>query len=257
MWGAKVHGFALPATPGSLYADGGVEHLMARSTIGDIRDLPVLQAALEASDADIVLHMAAQPLVRLSYAQPVETFDVNVMGSVHLLEAVRHTARVRAVVMVTSDKCYENREWVWGYREDEPMGGYDPYSNSKGCCELITSAYRRSFLEGNGQQVGSARAGNVIGGGDNSFDRLVPDLVRAFRAGQHASIRNPKAFRPWQHVLEPLSGYLRLAEALCQAEGRRFASGWNFGPSEAGERSVGDVVAEVCKCWGEGGGVAP
>lgn len=189
--------------------------------------------------------------MRYSYQHPVETYATNVMGTVHLLEAARQVGSARAIVNVTTDKCYENKEWVWGYREDEPMGGYDPYSNSKGCAELVTSAYRRSFFQQDGIALASARAGNVIGGGDWAVDRLVPDILRAFEKNQPVVIRNPHATRPWQHVLEPLSGYLALAERLYQ-EGGAFAEGWNFGPHDDDARPVQWIVEQMVDKWGLG-----
>jgi CDP-glucose 4,6-dehydratase len=235
--GAELQGFALePPTEPSLFELARVADGMA-STIGDIRDFAALHAALQAFRPEIVIHMAAQPLVRPSYAQPVETYAANVMGTVHLLESVRQTPGVKSVVVVTTDKCYENREWVWGYREDEPMGGHDPYSNSKGCAELVTAAYRASFLAKAGVAVGSARAGNVIGGGDWAPDRLIPDFFRAAKAGRPLEVRFPDATRPWQHVLEPLSGYLMLAEQLFE-RGEAFAEPWNFGPGEEDAKPV-------------------
>jgi CDP-glucose 4,6-dehydratase len=200
--------------------------------------------------------MAAQPIVRLSYDKPAETYATNVMGLVHLFEAVRKSSHVRAVVNVTSDKCYENKEWIWGYRETDPMGGYDPYSNSKGCAELVTTAYRRSFFspDAYGQHrvaLASARAGNVIGGGDWAPDRLIPDIMRAIEAGEPVKIRNPSSIRPWQHVLEPLSGYLTLARRLHEA-GPAFAEGWNFGPAEADARPVQWIVERLTQMWGKG-----
>jgi CDP-glucose 4,6-dehydratase len=200
---------------------------------------------MQAAQADIVLHLAAQPLVRYSYTEPVETYAVNVMGTVNLLEAVRQTSSVKAVVNVTTDKCYENREWVWPYRENEAMGGFDPYSSSKACSELVTAAYRRSFLDSRGASLASARAGNVIGGGDWAADRLVPDFLRALDSGQTLTIRSPLATRPWQHVLEPLSGYLILAQKLF-TEGSGFAEAWNFGPEEADARPVQWIVEYLC-----------
>jgi CDP-glucose 4,6-dehydratase len=251
--GARVHGYALAPPEQGVYRSAGVADQMASSLYADIRDLGALKTALARSSAKVVIHMAAQPLVRLSYENPVETYATNVMGSVHLLEAVRHTPSVRAVVMVTSDKCYENKEWLWGYREDEPMGGHDPYSNSKGCSELVTSAYRQSyFSNSDAPRVGSGRAGNVIGGGDWSRDRLVPDLVSTFAKGEETLIRNPNAVRPWQHVMEPLSGYLALAEHLLGAEGQTYGEGWNFGPDASSERTVADVVEAVRAAWGQG-----
>jgi CDP-glucose 4,6-dehydratase len=223
--GAHVTGYALPDR--------------------DVRDADALRGALFESDAEIVFHLAAQSLVRESYADPVGTYATNVMGTVHLLESVRAAKRVRAVVVVTSDKCYENREWLWPYREGEPLGGHDPYSSSKACQELVAAAYRRSF---GGAPIATARAGNVIGGGDSAKDRLVPDLMRAFVRGESAAIRNPAAVRPWQHVLEPLHGYLMLAEALCGGDG--FADAWNFGPYEHDVRPVGAIADALAARWG-------
>lgn len=256
--GAEVTGYALTApTNPSLFEVAKVADGM-KSIIGDIRDLNALQNAMQDASPDIVIHMAAQPLVRYSYANPVETYSTNVMGSVHLLEAVRNTKSVKAVVNVTSDKCYENREWVWGYREDEAMGGYDPYSNSKGCAELVTAAYRASFFnpehyEKHGVAVASARAGNVIGGGDWAGDRLIPDFIRAIAAGETVVIRSPNAIRPWQHVLEPLSGYLILAEKL-YTEGSQFADAWNFGPSDSDAKSVKWIINQLVDNWADGAG---
>lgn len=249
--GARVHGYALPPPEQGVYVSARVAERVASSVYADVRDLESLQAALIASGAEVVIHMAAQPLVRLSYNDPVGTYATNVMGSVNVLEAVRRAPRVRAVVMVTSDKCYENKEWLWGYREDEPMGGHDPYSNSKGCSELVTAAFRASYFSTDGAAcVASGRAGNVIGGGDWSADRLVPDLVSTFARGEETMIRNPHAIRPWQHVMEPLSGYIALAEHLLSLRGRDFAEGWNFGPDTGSERTVGEVVESVRAAWG-------
>jgi CDP-glucose 4,6-dehydratase len=221
-----------------------------RSIEGDIRDLGTVEAALAESEAEVVIHMAAQSLVRRSFERPVETYAINVMGTVHVLDAARRTEGVRVVVNVTSDKCYENREWVWGYREDEPMGGFDPYSNSKGCAELVTSAFRRSFAQSAGTlAIASGRAGNVIGGGDWAEDRLIPDLMSAVVDGRPAIIRNPDAIRPWQHVLNPLSGYLVLAQRLWSS--REHAGGWNFGPDDADARSVRWVIERLGEAWGE------
>jgi CDP-glucose 4,6-dehydratase len=250
--GAELHGLALtPPTTPNLFTAAQVATGMTSSTIGDIRDLATVQKAMRASQADIVIHMAAQPLVRLSYAEPVETYATNVMGTVHVLESARQTPTVKAIVVVTTDKCYENKEWAWGYREDEPMGGHDPYSNSKGCSELVTSAYRRSFFQEQGIGVATARAGNVIGGGDWAADRLVPDILRAFEQNQPVVIRNPHATRPWQHVLEPLSGYLSLAEHL-YTEGQAFAEGWNFGPNDDDAQPVQWIVEHMVRSWGNG-----
>lgn len=260
--GAQVTGYALaPPTNPSLFKIAEVVQGMT-SVIGDIRDLAKLQAVFAEHRPEIVIHMAAQPLVRCSYHNPVETYSTNVMGTVHLLEAVRNTPGVKAVVNVTTDKCYENKEWNWGYRENEPMGGHDPYSNSKGCSELVTSAYRSSFFQDKGIALASARAGNVIGGGDWAADRLIPDILRAFEANQAVIVRNPNATRPWQHVLEPLGGYLTLAENL-YTHGQTYAEGWNFGPHDDDARAVQWIVEHMANTWGKGaswqqdGGVHP
>lgn len=251
---AKVTGYALPApTEPSLFVMGEVASFIDSRT-GDVKDLAALQAALDAAQPEIVIHMAAQSLVRYSYDHPVETFTTNVLGTVHVLEAVRHCPSVRAVVIVTSDKCYFNEEWVWGYREkDSRLGGHDPYSGSKGCAELVVTAYQNSFFEPKRAPgcaaVGSARAGNVIGGGDWALDRLVPDIMRSLLKGEPTLVRNPQATRPWQHVLEPLHGYLMLAERL-HAEGPAFASAWNFGPPEESERTVGWIIEQLYELWG-------
>jgi len=247
--GADVTGLALePLTQPNMFdvtrAGDGIT-----SIIGDINDKALVKRVLSDSQPDIVFHLAAQPIVRESYQDPVYTYMTNVMGTAHVLEAVRHTPSVRAVVVVTSDKCYENPEWQWGCREHDAMGGFDPYSSSKGCAELVTSAYRRSFFGGNDPSkpfagIASARAGNVIGGGDWARDRLIPDLVRAGAAGQAAVIRNPNAVRPWQHVLEPLSGYLVLAEKLWVD--RSCADGWNFGPAFEDALTVETVLTLFC-----------
>ncbi len=239
--GAQVIGYALPApTVPSLFDVAQVADGMV-SIMGDIRDLAHLRAVFDEYQPEIVLHLAAQPLVRYSYHEPVETYSTNVMGTVNVLEAVRATPSVKAVVNITTDKCYENKEWLWGYRENEAMGGFDPYSSSKGCAELVTSAYRRSFLEPAGIALASARAGNVIGGGDWAEDRLIPDFLRAMDAGVMLKIRSPQSTRPWQHVLEPLSGYLMLAEQLYQ-QGTPFAEGWNFGSDDDDARPVRWIV---------------
>lgn len=245
--GAEVHGYALTPPDGTnLFTTAEVGKGMASSEIADIRDAGRLRQAMQAARPEIVFHLAAQPLVRYSYTQPVETYAVNVMGTVHLLEAVRAISGVKAVVNVTTDKCYENREWVWGYRENEAMGGFDPYSSSKGCAELVTAAYRRSFLEPAGIALASARAGNVIGGGDWAEDRLIPDFLRAMDAGVTLKIRSPQSTRPWQHVLEPLSGYLVLAERL-YTEGLQFAEAWNFGPGDEDARPVRWIVERLAE----------
>lgn len=259
--GARVSGYALsPPTTPSLFDVAGVQKTMVASTIADIRDADALRDALNRSEAEIVFHLAAQPLVRLSYAAPVDTYAINVMGTVHLLDALRTLPSLRAAVLITSDKCYENREWPWGYRENEAMGGHDPYASSKGCAELIVSAYRRSFFSNGLAGIASARAGNVIGGGDWAADRLIPDLVRSFTAGRPITLRHPEAIRPWQHVLEPLAGYLLLAERLAEigsigindrGEGG-YAGGWNFGPADRDARTVRDVVDTACIHWGCG-----
>jgi CDP-glucose 4,6-dehydratase len=247
--GADLYGFALsPPTTPSLFHEAAVGAGIS-SEIGDIRDYKTVHGAIKASQPEIIIHMAAQPLVRHSYHAPVETYATNVMGTVHVLEAARQVGTAKAIVNVTTDKCYENKEWVWGYREDEPMGGHDPYSNSKGCSELITSAYRSSFFQQSGIALASARAGNVIGGGDWATDRLIPDVLRALQNGQPVLIRNPHATRPWQHVLEPLSGYLLLAERL-YAQGQINAEGWNFGPRDADARPVQWIVEQMCMSWG-------
>lgn len=243
--GARVHGYALaPNTTPNLFTVANVADVLTNHTIADVRDAQALYDAMSGARPDIVLHLAAQPLVRYSYAEPVETFSTNVMGTVNLFEAVRRVDSVRAVVNVTTDKCYENREWVWPYREDEALGGHDPYSSSKACSEIVTAAYRRSFLAEQGVAIASARAGNVIGGGDWSADRLVPDFLRAIDAGKPLLIRSPNAIRPWQHVLEPLSGYLSLAESLYQAPAE-YAEAWNFGPSEDDARTVQWIVEHL------------
>lgn len=252
--GADVTGYALgPPTEPSLFDLCRLKEII-HSVRGDVRDLEQLTSAMLKAGPEIVIHMAAQSLVRESYRTPVETYAVNVMGTVNLLESVRNCKGVKAVVNVTTDKCYENREWVWGYRESEPMGGYDPYSNSKGCSELVTSAYRSSFFNQrdyavHGVAVASARAGNVIGGGDWAADRLIPDCVRALLKGERIRIRNPYAIRPWQHVLEPLSGYLILAQSLYE-KGADFAEGWNFGPNDEDARPVEWIIKKMCEKWG-------
>lgn len=252
--GASVTGYALtPPTNPSLFDAAHVAQGMTSLT-GDITDLPCLLKAMSDARPDIVIHMAAQSLVRLSYDQPVQTYATNVMGTVNVLEAIRQNGGVKAVVSVTTDKCYENREWAWGYRENEAMGGYDPYSSSKGCAELVTSAYRSSYFNADayarhGVAVASARAGNVIGGGDWALDRLIPDMVAAFEAGRPALIRNPHAVRPWQHVLEPLSAYLTLAERLYE-DGPAFGESWNFGPLDDDARPVEWIAERLTRQWG-------
>jgi CDP-glucose 4,6-dehydratase len=253
--GAKVTGFSLaPNTNPNLYEVAGIASCCEESIFGDIRNLDRLRTAMQLAKPEIVIHMAAQPLVRYSYANPVETYATNLMGTVHVLEAMRTCDSIKAAVMVTTDKCYENEEWVWGYRENEPMGGFDPYSNSKGCAELAIASYRQSFFTEedhakHGVAIASARAGNVIGGGDWSTDRLIPDAIRAFESGQVLMIRNPLAIRPWQHVLEPLSGYLVLSQALFE-QGVAYSGAWNFGPNDADARSVQEVIQLLIDRWG-------
>jgi len=248
--GAEVKGFALrPPTEPALFEEARVADGM-ESEIGDIRDLKAVMNSMTAFNPEILIHMAAQPLVRLSYREPVETYATNVMGTVHVLEAARQCSRLKAIVNVTTDKCYENKEWVWGYRENEPMGGHDPYSNSKGCSELVTAAYRDSFFNmPNMAALASARAGNVIGGGDWAEDRLIPDILRAFEKNRPVTIRNPSATRPWQHVLEPISGYLILAERLFK-EGTTYAEGWNFGPRDEDVKPVEWILNHLVGHWG-------
>jgi len=253
--GAIVKGFSLEAsTVPSLFCNAAIDELI-ESEMGDIRDARALRASMQAFQPDIVFHLAAQSLVRLSYSQPVDTFSTNVMGTVNVLEAVRTIDGVGAVVVVTSDKCYENKEWHWGYRECEPLGGYDTYSASKACSELVTNSYRQSFFQPCGKQrvcaIASARAGNVIGGGDWAADRLVPDILRNLQSNTPAVIRSPQAIRPWQHVLEPLSGYMMLATLLFE-KGHSYAQAWNFGPPDTGAKSVQWMTEEVISQWGSG-----
>ena len=251
--GARVSGYALePPTDPALFDLARIADEV-RHTIGDVRDLAALEEALSAAEPEVVIHMAAQSLVRYSYANPVETFSTNVLGTVHLLDAVRRTPSVGAVVVVTSDKCYYNEEWVWGYREDARLGGHDPYSGSKGAAELVVTAYQSSFFDRERNPelaaVGSGRAGNVIGGGDWAIDRLVPDVMRSLLDGRPTLIRSPQATRPWQHVLEPLNGYLMLAEKLFESR-HEFSSGWNFGPPAESEATVGQVTHRLYELWG-------
>ena len=252
--GGVVTGYALdPPTTPSFFELCRVGECV-NSVIADVRDVESLTAAMIDARPEIVVHMAAQPLVREAYAAPAETYEINVMGTVNLLEAVRKCGTVRAVINVTSDKCYQNKEWVWGYREPEPLGGDDPYSSSKACAELITSAYRKSFFSpgkcgANGVGVASARSGNVIGGGDWAAHRLIPDCVRAVLRGDTIVVRNTGFVRPWQHVLEPLSGYIILAQRLCQ-DGPRYSQAWNFGPEDRDVRPVEWLVKRFCAQWG-------
>ncbi len=250
--GAMVHGYSLaPPTDPNLFSVAMVDSQLASHTLGDLGDLPCLSAAMTAAQPQIVIHMAAQALVRNSYLDPVTTYASNVMGTVHLLEAVRKTSSVAAVLNITSDKCYENKEWLWGYRENDPMGGHDPYSSSKGCAELVSKAYFRSFLQESGVALGTARAGNVIGGGDWAKDRIVPDAIRAFMAGEPLVIRNPAAVRPWQHVLEPLAGYLMLCQHLF-SDGDSYSGAWNFGPAEESAQPVSFLADIMVAQWGDG-----
>lgn len=253
MLGADVCGVGLPPlTVPNAFTELKLDHSLRRHTV-DIRDHQALSEVVRVEQPDVVLHLAAQALVRPSYESPRETFEVNVSGVVNLLEAVRQTPSVRACVVVTSDKCYENQEWDWGYRERDPLGGHDPYSASKGAAEIVTASYRRSFFgDRNGTQVATARAGNVIGGGDWSADRIVVDLVKSLQEGRPLELRNPGAVRPWQHVLEPLSGYLRLADALLGDDGHRYADAWNFGPDAHATTTVLELANKMIERWGDG-----
>ncbi|MDZ7925387.1 MAG: CDP-glucose 4,6-dehydratase [Marinagarivorans sp.] len=251
--GAELTGFALaPPTEPSLYALANLADMMD-SRIGDIRDLVHLKAVMAEAQPEIVIHMAAQPLVLRSYDDPIETYMTNVIGTANLFEAVRSCASVKTVVNVTTDKCYENQEWQWGYRENEPMGGHDPYSSSKACSELVTTTYRKCFFgPDSGVVLASGRAGNVIGGGDWADNRLVPDLMRSIIAGTPVVIRSPNSIRPWQHVLEPLSGYLILAQRLSGSNGREYAQAYNFGPCDNDAQPVSWILNKLCQKWGEG-----
>ncbi|MED4912163.1 CDP-glucose 4,6-dehydratase [Brevibacillus centrosporus] len=262
MWlttlGATVTGYSLhPPTTPSLYESCQIDSWV-HSILGDVRSKEKLEEAMLNAKPDIVIHMAAQPLVRSSYQFPAETYEINVMGTVHLLEAVRHAVHkgisVKAVINVTTDKCYENKEWAWGYREQDGLGGYDPYSNSKACSELVTSSFRNSFFhpdqhQNHGVALASVRAGNVIGGGDWAFERLVPDLIRSLLGGAKMIIRNPDAIRPWQHVLEPLGGYLLLAQKMFE-DGKLYSQSYNFGPNESDAKPVEWIVRRLCEKWG-------
>lgn len=250
--GAKITGYSLqpPTAPNHFQLlDMGIH-----SILGDVRDSDKLKQVFKEQQPEIIFHLAAQAIVRLSYNDPVETLSTNIMGTINVLEAARESAAVRAIVNITTDKCYENREWVWGYRENDPLGGYDPYSASKGCSELVTNCWRNSFFNpkdyGSTHQtlLASARAGNVIGGGDWAVDRLIPDMMRAIDQNEKVKIRNPQATRPWQHVLEPLSGYLLLGQKLLE-DRKEFADAWNFGPSEDGNATVGEIAEQVKKAW--------
>ena len=254
--GSRNCGYSLdPATDPSLFAVARIGSLLT-DIRGDIRDSGALDRAMHEFAPEVVFHMAAQPLVRLSYADPIGTYETNVLGTARVLDAIRRTPSVRAVVSVTTDKCYENKEWLWGYRETDALGGYDPYSSSKACAEIVSAAFRQSYfhpsqISTHGVGVATARAGNVIGGGDWSLDRLIPDLVRGFLAGEPALIRRPHAIRPWQHVLEPLHGYIRLAEQLLTHD-PKFATAYNFGPDDNDAQPVGWIVEKMTSFWGAG-----
>ena len=250
--GAKVTGYALdlPTDP-SIFDDAEVNTAVEKNITGDIRDIEFFTNAMQQAEPEIVIHMAAQPLVRDSYVDPVGTYATNVMGTINMLEAVRNTPTAKAVLNITTDKCYMNNEWIWGYRENEPMGGHDPYSSSKGCAELVSTAYRKSFLQDAGIALATARAGNVIGGGDWAKDRIVPDAMRAFMENKPLLVRNPTATRPWQHVLEPLAGYLMLSQKLIE-QPENFSEGWNFGPNEEDAQPVSMLTDIMANSWGEG-----
>ena len=254
--GAKITGYALdPPTKPSLYKLCKID-TMVTSVRGDIRDYNHLLSVLQKTRPDIVIHMAAQSLVLHSYKQPMETYETNVMGTVNLLEAVRNTKNVRAVLNVTTDKCYENKEWAWGYRENEPLGGFDPYSSSKACSELVTASYRNAYFNpknssSHGALIATARAGNVIGGGDWAENRIIPDCVRAILNNKIIIIRNPDSTRPWQHVLEPLAGYLFLAQKLYEGDSRT-SDAWNFGPDDIDVKQIEWIVKKICQLWGKG-----
>lgn len=253
--GAKVHGYALtPPTEPGLFEVARIGSLLTSDLRAGLADLAALKSALKKAQPSIVFHLAAQPLVRESYRDPLGTLASNVMGTAHVLEAVCATDSVRAMVIITTDKVYDNHEWVYPYREIDALGGHDPYSASKAAAEIVAASYRASFFGGDmghSARVATARAGNVIGGGDWAMDRLVPDCLRAFKAGESVRLRLPKAVRPWQHVLEPLAGYLRLAERLCDLDGDSFAKAWNFGPDVGGDVAVGEVAEAVARLWGE------
>lgn len=253
--GAKVHGYALnPPTVPSLFEVTGVAKVMESDTRANLSDLSVLRQAMEIAEPEVVFHLAAQPLVRDSYADPLGTFATNVMGTANLLEVIRGLNCVKAVVIVTTDKVYDNREWVYPYREVDPLGGHDPYSASKAAAEIVVASYRASFFMPSSKtsaQIATARAGNVIGGGDWAKDRLVPDCLRAFAQGEPVRLRYPQAVRPWQHVLEPLAGYLRLAEKLLGVEAGNYACAWNFGPDTSGDATVANVAKFTADLWGK------
>lgn len=246
--GAKVYGVSLdPITNPSIFEVAGVKEEIERDSRIDIRNLNELKFFFQEVNPEVVFHLAAQALVLDSYSNPVDTFATNVMGTVNVLECIRLTPSVKATVIVTTDKCYENKEWYWAYREIEPMGGFDPYSSSKGCAELVTSAYRSSFFGGGKSSIASARAGNVIGGGDWSKNRLIPDFFRSIESKEPLFLRYPNAIRPWQHVLEPVGGYILLAEKLLGEEKENFAEAWNFGPAEDDAKTVEWIATNICK----------
>jgi len=255
--GAEMRGYSLdPTTSPNLFEQARI-NARIDDIRGDIRDPETLNRAMSEFAPEVVFHLAAQPLVRLSYADPITTYETNVIGTARVLDAVRRTPSVREVVSITTDKCYENKEWIWGYRETDPLGGYDPYSSSKACAEIVSAAFRQSYfpvekIAEHGVGVATARAGNVIGGGDWSLDRLLPDLIRGFVAGEPVPIRRPNAIRPWQHVLEPLHGYILLAERLLSANKAKFATAYNFGPSEDDAQTVEWIVRRMAKTWGDG-----
>lgn len=254
--GADVIGLSLdPLTDKDNFVLAGLSSKMV-DIRGDIRDKNLVDSVMNKYQPEIVFHLAAQPLVRLSYEQPIETYEVNVMGTIHVMEAIRKSETTRIGIMVTTDKCYENKEQIWGYRENEPMGGHDPYSSSKGAAELAISSWRRSYFNPikyseHNKAIASVRAGNVIGGGDWAKDRIVPDCIRALEAGKAIEIRSPKAVRPWQHVLEPLSGYLLLAQKMWN-EPTKYCEGWNFGPKSDSVATVWEVASQMINCYGKG-----
>lgn len=250
--GAAVHGYALdPPTDPSLFEAARIDRVLASDTRSDLFDGPAVSKAIESARPSVVFHLAAQPLVRDSYRDPLGTLRSNVLGTAHVLDAVRRASTVEAVVVITTDKVYDNREWHYPYRESDPLGGHDPYSASKTAAEIVTASYRASFFPATGSvQVASARAGNVIGGGDWAADRLIPDCLRAFANDEPVHLRFPRAVRPWQHVLEPLSGYLLLAQSLLGTDGARFAKAWNFGPDSDDDETVGDLAAVAARLWG-------
>jgi len=246
--GANVKGYSLePPTKPNLFEVLGIKELV-QSEIGDICNLDNLKESVESFAPDIVIHMAAQSLVRYSYSHPIETYTTNVIGTANILEVSKQSNSVKAVVVITTDKCYENKEWVWSYRENEPMGGHDPYSSSKGCAELVTASYRKSFFESKKIGLASTRAGNVVGGGDWAEDRLIPDILRAFEKNKPVIVRNPKSIRPWQHVLEPLAGYLILAQKLFN-EPSKYSQAWNFGPKVEDSKSVSWMLDQMTENW--------